>query len=212
MKVKRYVGESAQEAMQKVRSDLGRDAIILNTRKIRRKGLAGIFSKPLIEVVATIDNDISSKQTKQSPPAQARPAFQGNEANYDAPSFMNELNANLKQNLQAISNNQYKSASFNAAADEKIEFNIQQPLNKAASVTKDHTEKEAEEDFSTNEINNIKSMLSKVYDAVKTDYEGSRLSEVTKALLARLEKNEVDKVIINDLKEDIIEKHRGTTG
>lgn len=43
MKVKRYVGETAQEAMNKVRLDLGRDAIILNTRKIRRKGLIGIF-------------------------------------------------------------------------------------------------------------------------------------------------------------------------
>ena len=61
MKVKRYVGETAQEAMQKVKSDLGRDAIILNTRKIRRKGLVGLFSKPLIEVVATIDSDVSDR-------------------------------------------------------------------------------------------------------------------------------------------------------
>ena len=204
MKVKRYVGETAQEAMQKVRSDLGRDAIILNTRKIRRKGLAGMFSKPLIEVVATIDNDISSKTTKQVP---QKPDFQSQEAHYDTPSFISELNANLKQNFNTSSNNYtIPSKNFNEVADEKIEISIQQPLKKASSVIKENTAIEKEEDFSSDEIGEIKNMLSKVYDAVKIDYESNRLSEISKTILERLEKNEVDKVIINDLKEDIIEQ------
>ena len=207
MKVKRYVGETAQEAMQKVRSDLGREAIILNTRKIRRKGLAGIFSKPLIEVVATIDSDISSKPTKQVPPTPIKPDFENNQANYDASSFMNELNANLKQNVSTIHNsNQYMATSFDAAADENIEIKIQQPLYKAASIINELTEKDIEEKFSPNEISEIKNMLSKVYDAVKVDYESNKLSEISKSILEQLEKNEVDKVIINDLKEDIIEQ------
>ncbi len=49
-------------------------------------------------------------------------------------------------------------------------------------------------------------MISKVYDAVKLDYESSKLSEVSKAFLEKLERNEVDKVILNDLKEDLIER------
>lgn len=204
MKVKRYVGETAQEAMQKVRADLGRDAIILNTRKIRRKGLAGMFSKPLIEVVATIDNDISSKPTKQEP---VKPPFQSQEASYDAPSFINELNVNLKQETKTSPDSyQYIAKSFNQVADEKIEINIQKPLNKPASFMKEDIEKVIEQGFSTNEIGEIKNILSKVYDAVKVDYESSKLSEISRTVLERLEKNEVDKVIINDLKEDIIEE------
>jgi flagellar biosynthesis protein FlhF len=220
MKVKRYVGETAQEAMQKVRLDLGRDAIILNTRKIRKKGFAGMFSKPLIEVVATIDNDISSKPSKQVP---IKPTFQSQEEDYDAPSFINELNANLKQNLNSTPNNyQHMAKNFNEVADEKIEINIQQPLSKTAnekletnmkqpfnnavSFMKGQAEKDIEKDFSPSEIGEIRNMLSKVYDAVKVDYESNKLSEISKTMLARLEKNEVDKVIINDLKEDIIEQ------
>jgi flagellar biosynthesis protein FlhF len=207
MKVKRYVGETAQEAMQKVKSDLGRDAIILNTRKIRRKGLAGFFSKPLIEVVATIDSDISSKPAKQMPPTPVNPAFQSKEEHYDAPSFIHELNANLKQNNQTIGqHNQYMATSFNAAADEAIELHIQQPLNKAASVISEQSKNEDDVDFSPNEIGEIRNMLNKVYDAVKVDYESNKLSETAKSLLERLEKNEVDRVIINDIKEDIIEQ------
>lgn len=207
MKVKRYVGETAQEAMQKVRSDLGRDAIILNTRKIRRKGIAGMFTKPLIEVVATIDSDISTKPAKQVAPTPVKPIFHSDEDGYDAPSFINELNANLKQHLNTSPNNYTNMPkSFNEAADEKIEFISQQPLNKTISLNKENAEKELEKDFSPNEISEIKNMLSKVYDAVKVDYEVNKLSEITKTILEKLEKNEVDKVIINELKEDIIEK------
>lgn len=220
MKVKRYVGETAQEAMQKVRSDLGRDAIILNTRKIRRKGIAGIFSKPLIEVVATIDSDISSKPAKPVPAAPVKSAPQKREEDYDAPSFINELNANLKHagkgNIQpAYASN---AASFDMAVDEQIEIPIEKPVlpqPKAAAaavstpvsapVFAELAEKELSESFTPNQMSEIKEMLNKVYDAVKLDYESSKLSDISRAVLEQLEKNEVEKVIINDLKEDIIE-------
>jgi len=55
MKIRRYMGKDIQEAMLKVKTDLGSDAIILNTRKIKQKGFFNIFSKPLIEVLAAID-------------------------------------------------------------------------------------------------------------------------------------------------------------
>ncbi|WP_372994054.1 flagellar biosynthesis protein FlhF [Lutispora sp.] len=55
MKVKRYIGDNVQDAYQKVKAELGRDAVIINTRKIRKKGIRGFFSKPVIEVVAAID-------------------------------------------------------------------------------------------------------------------------------------------------------------
>jgi flagellar biosynthesis protein FlhF len=207
MKVKRYVGETAQEAMQKVRSDLGRDAIILNTRKIRRKGLAGIFSKPLIEVVATIDSDFSNRSSKQTPPPIIKATPQSFGEEQETPSFINELNANLMQNVQnASKSNQYMANAYNVAAKEKIEINIQQPLDKSVSAIAQNPEVELVEEYSPDQIGEIKNMLSKVYDAVKVDYESSKLSEITKALLGRLEKNEVDRVIINDLKEDIIER------
>lgn len=208
MKVKRYVGETAQEAMQKVRSDLGRDAIILNTRKIRRKGLAGIFSKPLIEVVATIDSDITSKAAKQS--SEKAPA-RNQEQEYDAPSFINELNATMNQNRQTAHAAQafyqpQASQSFNAVANEEIVLTVQQPLQAPQKSIAEMSENEFVETFNTAQMDEIKEMLSKVYDAVKLDYESSKLADVTKGFLERLERSEVDKVILNDLKEDIIER------
>lgn len=55
MNVKRYIAPNIQEAMIKIKRELGSDAIILHTRKIRQKGLKGLFKKTLIEVVAAVD-------------------------------------------------------------------------------------------------------------------------------------------------------------
>lgn len=35
--------------------DLGSDAVILNTRKVKKKGIVGLFSKPMVEVLAAVD-------------------------------------------------------------------------------------------------------------------------------------------------------------
>lgn len=55
MKIRRYVAKNTQEAILKVKMDLGSEALILNTRKVRKKGLLGLFSKPMTEVLAAID-------------------------------------------------------------------------------------------------------------------------------------------------------------
>ncbi|WAA10732.1 flagellar biosynthesis protein FlhF [Fervidibacillus albus] len=57
MKVKKYVAENMQEAMKQIRSDLGRDAIILNSREIHKNGPFRIFRKKRIEVIAAVDNE-----------------------------------------------------------------------------------------------------------------------------------------------------------
>jgi flagellar biosynthesis protein FlhF len=43
------------DALQKIRSDLGKDAVILNTKEIRTGGFLGLFGKKKIEVIAAVD-------------------------------------------------------------------------------------------------------------------------------------------------------------
>jgi flagellar biosynthesis protein FlhF len=60
MQIKRYRGADMQEALQKVKQDLGTDAIILSTRQVRGgKGTFGLFGRPLLEVTAARDADLS---------------------------------------------------------------------------------------------------------------------------------------------------------
>ncbi|NLE24965.1 MAG: flagellar biosynthesis protein FlhF [Clostridiaceae bacterium] len=57
MKIRRYTCKDMQEALIKVKMDLGSEAVIMNSKKVRPKGFLGLFKKPLIEVVAAIDDD-----------------------------------------------------------------------------------------------------------------------------------------------------------
>lgn len=66
MKIRRYIAKDNQEAILKVKMDLGREAVILNTRKVRQKGLFNIFKKPLVEVLAAVDEYNGSKDKKDS--------------------------------------------------------------------------------------------------------------------------------------------------
>lgn len=61
MKVKRYVVDSMPDALTRIRSDLGKDAVILNTKEIRQGGLWGWFGSKKIEVIAATDGGASSQ-------------------------------------------------------------------------------------------------------------------------------------------------------
>src|SRR5699024_1249956 len=67
MKVKKYTGSTIAEIMKKVRSDLGADAVILNSREVKQGGFLGMFKKNFFEVVAAIDpeplNETKRKDT-----------------------------------------------------------------------------------------------------------------------------------------------------
>lgn len=65
MRIKKYEVKNMQEALKVVRDDLGDNAVILRTRKIMKNtGLGGIFSRPVIEVTAGVDEKFSGEQAK----------------------------------------------------------------------------------------------------------------------------------------------------
>jgi flagellar biosynthesis protein FlhF len=64
MRVKKYIVDSMPDALQKIRSDLGKDAVILNTKEIRFGGFLGLFTKKKIEVIAAIDTQASPSKAK----------------------------------------------------------------------------------------------------------------------------------------------------
>jgi len=55
MVIKKYIVSSMNEAMTRIRYELGKDAVILSQRKIKRPGFKGFFSPKLIEVTAAVE-------------------------------------------------------------------------------------------------------------------------------------------------------------
>lgn len=63
MRVKRYVVDTMPDALGQIRSELGKEAVILNTKEFRSGGFLGLFSKRKIEVIAAVDE--SKKQPER---------------------------------------------------------------------------------------------------------------------------------------------------
>lgn len=62
MIIKKYTVNNMNEALTRIRYELGKDAIIVSQRKIKKGGFLGLFSKKMIEVTAAIDNNKSSSK------------------------------------------------------------------------------------------------------------------------------------------------------
>ncbi len=102
MKIRRYIAKNTQEAILKVKMDLGSEALILNTKKVKKKGLLGLFSKPMIEVLAAVDEYNEPKQEKEVPKSQEKQT--NNNASVDKINFdeKEEKIANLENKITNI--------------------------------------------------------------------------------------------------------------
>lgn len=65
MQVKRFRASSMQEALEKVREELGIDAVILRTDKIQNPSLLDLMKNETIEVVAAVESDVESVMQNQ---------------------------------------------------------------------------------------------------------------------------------------------------
>lgn len=64
MKVKKFMAASMPDAMKQIRAELGKDAVILNSRVVYTGGVLGFFKKRNIEVMAAAD---SYQEIEQKP-------------------------------------------------------------------------------------------------------------------------------------------------
>lgn len=73
MRVKRYVAGSMAEALPIIRSELGKDAVILNTKELKTGGFLGLFGKRKVEVIAAVEAALppepAAQQRKAPPPS-----------------------------------------------------------------------------------------------------------------------------------------------
>lgn len=78
MKIKKFTGRSFQEAFDQVKNELGANAVILNSRKIKEGGVLDFINgKELYEITAAADDEKTSRES--SPLIQkARTAYENN--------------------------------------------------------------------------------------------------------------------------------------
>ncbi|TDX51913.1 flagellar biosynthesis protein FlhF [Orenia marismortui] len=139
MKIKKYQAENMQEAILKVKSDLGSDAIILHSRKFKKGGFFGFFAKKMVEVVATVEAK-SNKTTKKNKKVEKL-----NETNTYLKEELNQMKKMMNNLLGEVkfSNKKHFNSSISPQLEQLVEglsklgFSHKTAINLANKVAKD---------------------------------------------------------------------------
>lgn len=103
MKVKTYRASTLAEALAEVKNDLGREAVIVQTRRLRQGGFLGMLATEVVEVTAAIDVAVA-RPAKTPPPVSAPVAHSSEDQDSKMLALHLEL-ASMRKSLETVLNN-----------------------------------------------------------------------------------------------------------
>lgn len=182
MVVKKYIVKSMNEAMTKIKHELGSDAVIISQRKIRKHGVLGIFSKKLIEVTAAVDNSKNSRVKK-------RMYTDLGEEDYNLNRSVEALKmAMKKQEESSKAENKKRAVQVKSTNEERILKEMEEMKKLIGNISSSNSEEKekSELELKLNEMDIASKYIGEIIKNVKED--NSDLEESLK-LKSVLEKN-----------------------
>lgn len=171
MIIKRYLVSNMNEALTRIRYELGKDAIIISQRKVRKPGIKGLFSGKLIEVTAAVEN--SSNEVKNS----------------------QKKDEEFKDSLESIKKIIKDEGSIERDKSQTVERKILENNKKPYEVVENKKEiNNVNSDVASvhKEVNELKALLNKVIDNTSKD-------EKRDPLEFRLDKLDIDKEFYEEI-------------
>lgn len=147
MKVKVFTAETINEAMANVKNELGRDAVILHTKRFRKGGLWGFFGKEMVEVMAAVETNpvpaVASTVINRPIPSvvPSLPAFMPRQDDEAKVTAMQLEIANIRKMVEQVlhkmpSNERDQSRWYNLLIKNDIEPQIAEDLIKGLPAEK----------------------------------------------------------------------------
>lgn len=120
------------EAMTRIRYELGKDAVIVSQRKIRKGGILGLFSKKILEVTAAVDNNKndSSGDMQESIEAIKRLMDGKLKENINLNETSNEIESKYKNRIQAEEKKKTKAHEINSTELNPLDKNKDEAVMK----------------------------------------------------------------------------------
>lgn len=156
MIIKKYVGANAKEALKKVEKDLGKEAVIISQRAIRKPGFMGFFSPKIVEITATVETLQKNKNFTDS--SNISNVFKKDQDNYEEDKEIRKEVEEMKSILNAyikVKNNELKQEQ-EKKIDEKIDNSV---MNDDIKFLKYIEEKLSDMDMPKSIIKDIKKDL-----------------------------------------------------
>ena len=142
MIIKKFEAASESEAILKAKEELGNDAIVMNIKTMKPKGLFKMFRKTNVEVMAAVDER-----------GQAQAAANSD----DTVKQSNDISAEVLQDLEILKNMNMKEKKETSAIEKKLDMladmlEKKQEDEKEEILNEDVTEKAVQEDSDKNRI------------------------------------------------------------
>lgn len=175
MIVKKFQGKTEEEALTKARDELGKEAIVMNVKTIRPRGLMSIFKQATVEITAALEEGDAIRPKAQPP------------SGFDA---VADEQINVRE-LKPLPKKMYNETN---AIEEKLE-NLQSLLEKKLTdkekpkETEEVRKQEEEQQFTTQEV--------------KKQEEKKNHMQFVKAIYGIMLENEVDEKIANQIMEEV---------
>ncbi|MBU3089300.1 flagellar biosynthesis protein FlhF [Clostridium gasigenes] len=190
MIIKKYTVKSMNEALTRIRYELGKDAIIISQRKIKSPGFKGYFSPKLIEVTAALENN--KKAVKAEKEEEEEESFK--ESLEGLKKLMDIEELNNKDTLSVKSKELEKSSEEDSKLTEEVR-EMKELLNKVIKNTSKEEEKDLlvefmkEIDINEKYFKEIKQNCSEDFDIFKEDFKkllNSKIQINSEDLLGRV--------------------------
>ncbi|MCU1804466.1 flagellar biosynthesis protein FlhF [Cytobacillus firmus] len=133
MKVKKFMAASMPDAMKQIRAELGKDAVILNSRVVYIGGFLGFFKKRSIEVMAAADPNQEIEQKPAVKPAVIPAAANHFKENTEESPFTGSKTSN--ELIREISS--LKQMMSSLAGGQQISMVYPEPVRKVMHVLKE---------------------------------------------------------------------------
>lgn len=176
MIIKRYLVGNMNEAMTRIRYELGKDAVIISQRKVRKPGFSGLFSKKIIEVTAAVENIKKNDEEVANSIEAIKKAISSNE--------------NAVSNINKVISNETKvNTEIGAANNKVLNENTAQALNQ--DVNSDLIKELQEMKLMINGMVNKTSEKATRKTKLQTALENNDLNEkVVKKIITKVKSNE----------------------
>ncbi|MCY6354018.1 flagellar biosynthesis protein FlhF [Clostridium sp. ZS2-4] len=173
MIIKKYIVNNMNEAMNRIRYELGQDAVIISQRKIKRSGIKGFFSPKVIEVTAAVDNKNDVQKDVKSSIDAIKKVFQNEE--YKSENKEKEDKPREVKKDEVERNNDKGQEDTDKLLKEMQE--MKEIIHSLAGETKEEKKSKLQEKLEDNDVNNniIDKILSKANNMDKELQDEERL-------------------------------------
>ncbi len=96
MQIRKFVGDNTQDAMEKVKRELGKNAVILHTKKIKTGRFLGLFGKEKVEILAALEKEEPKESSIKEGKLEEKVVYN---KNIKEPQFREEIKKEINKNI-----------------------------------------------------------------------------------------------------------------